>query len=228
MDCDFELDDYGQRFRRAASSLLKRARTPVDVAGSMHLLTVAVERDLLRFGDGEELAHVACHAGCSSCCILNVSVLFPEAIAISRFLWSSLSHEQLGRVHDRLAELHVRTRWLNDDERIDLAESCAFLTAKGTCLVHCVRPLLCRSITSLDAALCRSALAMAPLAEVETVPMNLFQKNLLDAAFTGFGEALQQLNLDDRAWRLTSAVLRVLSVPGAVGDFLAGKKIPRN
>ena len=219
--------DYTRHFQKTAYALLQAAQTPIDVAGSMHLLTVAVERDLQRFGTASELEKVACFAGCNSCCILNVAVLFPEAIAINRYLWHKLDYDQLVLLHDRLEELHIRTRWMTDEERIFLREPCAFLTEEGTCLIHCVRPLICRSITSLNPAVCKNVLDMAPFSEQQTVPMNLFQKNLMDAAFTGFGEALQQLSLDASTWRLTAAVFRVMSMPGAVDDFLVGKKIPQ-
>lgn len=228
MESRLEFADYTRRIQEAALTLLQTARTAVDVAGSTHLLTVAVERDLQKFGAGGELEKVACSAGCCSCCILNVAVLFPEAVAISRYLWHRLDYEQLVLLHGRLEELHLRTRWLTDEERIFLREPCAFLTEEGRCLIHPVRPLLCRSITSLDPAICKNALDMSPFSEQQTVPMNLFQKNLMDSAFTGFGEALQQLGLDAGAWRLTAAVFRVMSMPEAVDEFLVGKKIPRN
>ena len=228
MESRLELAEYASRIQKTAYTLLKAARTPVDVAGSTHLLTIAVERDLQRFGAASELEKVACFAGCSSCCILNVDVLFPEAVAISRYLWHKLDYEQLVLLHGRLEELHIRTRWMTDEERIFLREPCAFLTEQGRCLIHPVRPLLCRSITSLDPAICKNALDMAPFSEPQTVPMNLFQKNLMNSAFIGVGEALRQLGLDASGWRLTAAVFMVISMPGAVGEFLVGKKIPRD
>lgn len=226
MNCQFSFSDYEHQVEETAISLLKQVRTPVGLAGGMRLLTVAVERDLLKFGDAAELSQVACAAGCGFCCILNVSTLFPEAVAISRYLWQNLSYDQLVLLHDRLEELHIRTRWLSDEERIYLREPCAFLAENDSCLIHRVRPLLCRSITSLEPSLCKEALAMAPFSEHQTVPMNLFQKGLMEATFSGFGEALRRLNLDDRAWRLTSAVLKALSEPEAGDDFLVGRKIP--
>lgn len=225
---DFNFQGYSNHFRNAAVTLVGSARTPVEVAGSTHLLVTAVERDLRRFGDGAAMGFIACHAGCSSCCILNVSVLFPEAIALCRFLRNRLSYRVLSLLRDRIAELHIRTRWLDDEERAAIHEPCAFLDGNGCCLVHPARPLLCRSVTSLDPSLCREVLTAPPLSEASTIPMNLFQKGLMEAAYHGFSAALEQLRLDGRAWRLTSAVHRLLSVPGAAGEFLAGKQVARN
>ncbi|MCK4535492.1 MAG: YkgJ family cysteine cluster protein [Desulfuromonadales bacterium] len=228
MQNDFDFSVYSKCFQSTAVSVLGGVRTPVEIAGGTHLLVAAVEHDLLRFGDRAVLDCMACRPGCSSCCILNVSVLFPEAIALCRFLWSRLSYEALLSVRDRIEELYIRTRWLDDDERAAIHEPCAFLDEDGRCLIHPARPLLCRSVTSLDPSLCKEVLAAPPFSEAGTVPMNLFQKGLMEAAYHGFSSALKQLGLDDRAWRLTSAVHRLLSVPGATGEFLAGKQVARN
>ncbi|HKL26240.1 MAG TPA: YkgJ family cysteine cluster protein [Desulfuromonadales bacterium] len=228
MNEDFDFRMYARSFRAAAATLLEGARTPLAVAGGTHLLVAAVEKDLCRFGAYAGLDRVACRAGCSACCILNVSVLFPEAITISRFLCNRLEYENLLAIQARVEEVDVRTRWLTDDERADIHEPCAFLDGRGWCLVHPARPLLCRSVTSLDAALCRDALAAAPFAEARTIPMNLFQKALTEAAYLGFAAGLEQLGLDNRSWRLATAVNRLLTVPGATGDFLAGKQVARH
>ena len=58
--------------------------------------------------------------------------------------------------------------------------------------------------------------------------MNQFQKGLMDAAYFGFAGALERLGLDDRAWRLTSLMHRLLTEPDMVGYFLAGKRFARN
>jgi hypothetical protein len=95
-------------------------------------------------------------------------------------------------------------------------------------MIHPARPLLCRSVTSLDRALCREVLHAAPFSEAVSVPMNLFQKSLMDAAYLGFSAALEQLGLDDRAWRLTSLMHRLLTEPEMIGYFLAGERLKRN
>jgi len=228
MQNDFDFPEYSKYFLNAAVSILELAQTPVEVAGGTHLLVAAVERDLIDFGDQAALELVACRASCSDCCILNVSVLFPEAIALCRFLRSRFDWQALIPLRNRIEELHVRTRWLRDDERAAIHEPCAFLDEIGRCLIYPVRPLLCRSVTSLDPSLCREVLTAPPFSETGTVQMNLFQKGLMEAAYCGFSAALDQLDLDGRPWRLTSAVHRLLTVPGAVGKFLSGHRMERN
>ncbi len=228
MTASFDFTAYTDSFQIAAVSLFDEAATPVEVAGGTYLLVAAVEYDLLCFGDRPALDRVACRPGCQTCCILNVSVLFPEAVAIYRFLKKRLKDSELQLVRERIREVHVRTHWLTDDERIEIHEPCAFLDEHGRCLIHPARPLLCRSVTSLEPDLCVEVVTAPPFSEAVTIPMNLFQKNLMDAAYVGFSSALEALGLDGRAWRLATAVNRLFSVPGATGEFLAGKAISRN
>lgn len=228
MSVTFDFTAYKGSFQSAAVSLLSSAATPVEVAGGTHLLVAAVEHDLLCYADRPAFDCVACRAGCQTCCILNVSVLFPEAVAIHRFLTKRLTDSELSSVRKRVREVNVRTRWLTDDERIEIHEPCAFLDEHGRCLVHPARPLLCRSVTSVEPDLCVEVMTAPPFSEAVTIPMNLFQKNLMDSAYVGFSSALEQLDLDSRAWRLATAMDRLFSVPGATGEFLAGKTISWN
>lgn len=228
MSQGFDFTGYASKFEQASLSLLARTRGSADIAGKMHLLTTAVERDLDRFSNRHKQDRVACRPGCSSCCILNVSVLFPEAIAITWFLRRRLDAEARVTLLERLTELYHRTGWLDDEERACVREPCAFLDADGCCLIHKVRPLLCRSITSTDPVSCKDGLAMVALEGMPVIDMNLFQKNLMDAAFRGLAEALGDLGLDDRSWRLTTAVRRLFSEAGAVENFLSGQKPSRH
>ncbi len=192
----------------------------------MHLLVTSLERDLLRFGDADQQGHIACGPGCGACCVLNVSVLFPEAISIAWYVRRHLSAKAIEELKDRLYRLLVKTRWLDDEERLFLREPCAFLDRNGYCMIHVVRPLLCRSITSTNAEKCHDAIALAALDEAPAVEMNLFYKNLADVVYRAMAEALQELGLDHRPRRLTSAVLGLLSEPELLTYYLSGEPIP--
>jgi Fe-S-cluster containining protein len=194
----------------------------------MHLLAIAAERDLLRFGKAAELSRVACGPGCGDCCVLNVSVLFPEAIAIYCYLERSVMAEERSDLRNRLHELSIATRWLDDEERLFLRQACAFLDRRKLCMIHRVRPLLCRAITSTNPAACREAIAMAPLDGQPCAEMNLFQKNLFDTIYRELGEALRDAGLDHRPKRLTTAVLALLDEPGIADAFAAGEQVPVN
>jgi hypothetical protein len=56
--------------------------------------------------------------------------------------------------------------------------------------------------------------------------MNLFQKQLVDTVYCGLAGALEELGLDHRPRRLSSAVLALLADPEIVGLFASGKEVP--
>ena len=226
MQESFDLSDYALQVRKLSKALMSSGYGSAEISGRMHLLALATERDLTRFGDSAERALVACGPGCGACCVLNVTILFPEAIAITWFLKRRFSAEQLDSLRARLQDLLTRTRWLDDEERLFVRVPCAFLDAQGSCIIHSVRPLLCRSITSTDPEVCHDAVAMAPLDGAPCVEMNLFQKQIVDTVYTELAGALEELGLDHRPRRLSAAVLALLAEPGMVETFLSGRAVP--
>lgn len=155
--------------------------------------------------------HVACGPGCDRCCVVNVSVLAPEADAIVEFLSQNLSSDTLKELQLRLERLYQQTRWLDDEERIMANHRCAFLDSEGCCVIYPVRPLLCRSLNSVDAEDCRTAMSMLALGQNVSIVSCLEQKEIFETAFIGLGQALRTCGLDDRSWRLSGAVMGRLS-----------------
>jgi Fe-S-cluster containining protein len=222
----FDFLAYARQVRKISRVLMHSVRNAAGVSGSVHLLSFAMEKDLAIFATAPRVPRVACGPGCGACCKLNVSVLFPEAIAISRFIQQRFSTVDIDFIQTRLQELQRKTCWLDDEERMFVHEPCAFLDKLETCMIHAVRPLMCRSITSTDAQACRDALSMVALEGVPQVEMDLFQKQLVETVYREFAWSLASLNLDDRPMRLTPAVLAVLGNPELVGLFVSGEKIP--
>ncbi len=224
----FDFSNYAGKVRHISKSLMETGCSPAEISGRMHLLAVATERDLLRFGEPPEASLIACGPGCGACCVLNVAVLFPEAVAITWFLQRRFTKDVLDDLKERLQELMVRTRWLDDEERLFLRAPCAFLDKRGRCMIHPVRPLLCRSITSTSSSACREAIAMVALEGAPTVEMNLFQKQMLDTVYEELAGALKDLGLDHRPKRLSAAVLALLADPDVINAYVAGEAIPIN
>lgn len=160
---------------------------------------------LQRYGRRPSL--VACGPGCGHCCVVNVATLEPEGWAIGEYLERNLEAEQRSRLRERLAELVATTRWLDDEERLMLRRPCAFLDERDRCLIHPVRPLLCRKVTSLDPEVCREAVAMHAFGEVVPIMADLFQDRLYAEVFKGFAEGLGALGLASRSTRLCEQVL---------------------
>jgi Fe-S-cluster containining protein len=226
MQESFDFSGYALQVRKISKVLMNSGCGSAEISGRMHLLAVTAERDLARFGDPAEKSLIACGPGCGACCVLNVAVLFPEAIAITWFLKRRFTGEQLDSLRERLQDLLTRTRWLDDEERLFVRIPCAFLDEKGSCMIHYVRPLLCRSITSTNPETCHDAIAMAPLDGAPCVEMNLFQKQFIDTVYTELAGALEDLGLDPRPRRLSAAVLALLKNPDMVDAFLSGESVP--
>lgn len=225
LPADFDFASYTEQVVSYTSANLSVARSEGSLAGRIHLLTTAAERDLVRFGDQQAFERVACAPGCSSCCVVNIAVLVPEAITIARYLRRHLDEDSLAAVKARLKELYRKTRWLDDEERLFLRMSCAFLDPDGKCLIHKVRPLLCRSITSLDGTLCQEAIALMPLGEAPVVVMNLFQKEFFEAVYQGLARGVGELGWDDRPWQLSAALHSLLNDTGIVERYLLGESV---
>lgn len=225
MQDSFDFSNYARQVRKVSRTLMFSGHTAAEISGSMHLLAVATERDLVRLGAPAETSPVACRPGCDTCCVLSVAVLFPESVAITWFLQRRLSSEELADLRDKLQESLRRTRLLDDEEYLFLREPCVFLDEQGSCKIHIVRPLLCRAITSTDPEACRDAIAMAPFHGSSTVEMNLFQKELVDTVYCELGGALEDLGLDHRPCRLSSAILALLVEPEIIALYASGKRV---
>lgn len=197
---------------RDADQLLSAVRRMIDHAEQQ----LAESKDV-------DFSLIDCRAGCKSCCVVNVSVLFPEALAIVDYL-QSLPESEKTQITERLDELWRAVRGLTDDERVSLHQSCAFLDEAGSCRIYPVRPLLCRSVTSTSAENCRESLTEQMFDEQSPVLMNMFQKELYEAVYLGVGEGLEKSGREGRGVKLTGLVRYLLKKPEAGVEFLTGKK----
>lgn len=168
---------------------------------------------------------IACGPGCSACCTINVTVLLPEAIAIARYITVMGNGNWQSTLQPRIAETASWVRWMDDDERIRAGIPCPFLDERGWCIIHPVRPLTCRALSSTDKELCRRALASRSGDEEETIIVNIFQKFLLEETFRALSMALERASLDTSGRELCRSVTRCLQEPRLVEDFLAGARI---
>ena len=103
MQGEFDGDGYAGTIRDLAAPSLAAAGRAEDLAALMAELTGKAEADLALGLGRQGGEHIACAAGCGSCCVVNVAVLFPEAVAIAQHL-QRLSASALAGVARRLAE----------------------------------------------------------------------------------------------------------------------------
>lgn len=192
-----------------------------EVPGVMGWLVEAVEREVDGLPTSEEAGYLACGPGCSFCCIVNVSVLVPEAVAVAAHLRETMSADQLAVLSERVGGQAEKVRWVEDHERPLLRLPCSFLDERGWCRIHPVRPLMCRSVTSADSQAC----ATLGSRQETVVVMHLPQKILCSMVFTGLAGVLQQFGLDCRSLELNRMVSNLLDRPALADDFVARKRL---
>lgn len=202
-----------------AGKKLAEAGSGEGIAEAMEWLAVLAERELSVITSGEGTC-LACGPGCSFCCVVNVSVLVPEAVAIARYL-RTLPDDFLNSLYERIRRQAEKVRWVDDQERPRLRLPCAFLDERGWCLIHPVRPLLCRSVSSDDSEACK---AISNSGEAEVV-MNLPQKIVYSLLFTGLAGLLQQYGMDCRSLELNRMVHNLLDRPSMVDNFLGRRRL---
>lgn len=181
------------------------------------------ENFIAQYREGDR-SLIECGPGCSTCCVVNVSTLLPEGIAIVRYLRQQ-SPEMESCVTTRLEELWREVRGLDDEDRLFMQRPCAFLDEQGNCSIYSVRPFLCRSISSTDAEACREALAGAVFGEEKAIMVHQFQQQLYETLFMGVGEGLEQGGLDGRSFPLTGLVRYLLRHPNAEAELLLGQRL---
>jgi Fe-S-cluster containining protein len=153
---------------------------------------------------------IDCRAGCAHCCIVNVSVLLPEAESIAEHLFEQRTSGELLDLYQAIRHLEKQTHHLDEEERIMAREKCAFLSSEGDCSIYPTRPLLCRAITSTDATACKEALAMVAMEENQPILANLLHQQIFETAYTSFSEVLAASGHDSRGYRLTASVRQLL------------------
>lgn len=206
----------------------KKLAKAVDAAGLRVMIETAAhatEQTLAEGNSREQENLIACHAGCSACCNLNVAVLLPEAIIIAAWLREREDHPTFTPLAAKVEKFARYLRWVDNEERIRLRLPCAFLDHRGWCLIHPLRPLMCRSIAATDPDQCRKSLEITWLDDEEPVMLNLEQKFLYDEAFMHVATALDRHGLDSRSMELHTAVQAFRECPERVGEFFNGARI---
>ena len=218
----FDGTSDGERLFGAALEQLRSTHDAVGLARALSVFTALAE-ELAETVDAPVLA---CRAGCPYCCVLNVTVLLPEAAAIAARLALSLTATEYADFTARLDGQRMRVRWMEDGERVRRQYGCPFLNGVGSCSIHPFRPLMCRGITSIDSILCREALDPTELDVPGAVPMDLARKTIMDEAFLALARAVADCGMEARGIELSAGVGAFLARPGLSEKLLAGERLP--
>ncbi len=170
----------------------------------------------------------ACRPGCDVCCTVNVGTLPVEGAAVAAFLRGRLGAEGARGAAHTLLSFHDRVRWLDDGERIRERLACPFLDDASSCTIHPVRPLACRSVSSLDAADCRHAISERGEDDGEggSVRMDLLQREVYQAALGALAGALAARGLDGRMRDVTGMAAVFLADPTLATAYGRGAPVP--
>lgn len=165
---------------------------------------------------------IACARGCSTCCQAKVLVLAPEVLRIGEYLRKTKTPEALTALLDEVRRANTLTHGLSRADRADAHVSCPLLDADGSCSIHEVRPLVCRSWTSYDASECQSYW-QAPRGKL-TPPQWPVGYEVVQAVLAGLGKACLDRDLDGVPLEFITALRIVLERPNAGERWL--KKLP--
>lgn len=215
MNESFDMSKYEEKMRNMAMEHLSVINNPEQMMN--RILDMAETTLATHLPDQEQ---IACRAGCGTCCMLNVAVLFPEVVAIVEHVVNFWPPDRRRALAERVARIHRKVRHYDDDQWIALRENCAFLDESGSCSIYPVRPLICRSVTSVDPRHCEEALEDPFSDNARPILMNLFQKSLMERTFIALGDALEQLGFDTRSGQLAVGVQRLLTTPELRTTFL--------
>jgi len=216
-----QLDTF-QKERALYRQTLREVSTAMEI-GSLPLF-VAARVDPHASELGWQLG-IACNKGCGFCCHgLKVELTPPEAIAIAEYLRSKSDSERLSTVGEALQDEADEARSLSMTERWLARRACYFLDeASGTCTIWQVRPLGCRSHTSLNASACEAA--HSGRGDGPAVPRPRAIETLYGIARGALHAACEDEGLDMRAFELTNAVAVAFHVPRAAERWHEGDRV---
>lgn len=226
MTWDEHVASFGRELARSTEALLSAADGEEALAAVLEEVERRVAAELRAHRTADTPAP-ACGPGCASCCTVNVATLAVEGAAAAAFLRRTRGAAGVKDHAAALLEFHDRIRWSDDGERIRRRLACPFLDARGACAIHPVRPLACRSLTSLDAAECVGALAARADDDAPgLVRADALQKALYDEAICALVDALRARGLDARCRDVSGMTAVFLADPGRARAFLAGAPLP--
>lgn len=224
------LSEIVERSRRELERLADAALAACTGAPALACLLQEVQAGIEReLGAAREPGEptAACARGCAACCTVNVATLAIEGAVAAAWLAERLPEPERVARASALIAFHDRVRWLEDEDRIASREACPHLTPDGACAIHPVRPLACRSLSSLDAADCRRALRERMERDGGgEIRMHVLQNALYTGAVTVLQAASARAGLDARCRDVSGMTGIFLADPSLAARFLDALPLP--
>ena len=164
-----------------------------------------------------------CHEGCAYCCHQAIFITAPEALLLAQYLVSERDAQTIATLKAHLETQAAKLSGLPMKERQLAREPCPMLdVSRGSCTVHPIRPLPCRSANSCSVDQCIAAFESKDLSV--TVSQSPFQAPVFKAVWWGMMAALQAEGLDAEVYEIGPALLVALE-PEALDRWLAGEHV---
>jgi len=115
------------------------------------------DREIRQFTSHESLPKaIECKTGCHYCCFNQPVVTPPEALLIGYYVEQTFADQEKQELIHRINHVVEKTNGKTPDQiaMIRYELPCIFLK-DGMCRIYKVRPVVCRTCTSIDAAHCK-------------------------------------------------------------------------
>ncbi len=214
-------DGYRSAAREVTRQIVAEGRSIAKVEELAYVAADYADREVEAWrGRPEAPEGIACRAGCSYCCHVQVATTVPEILAIAGMLVEERTPEELALIRERI-ERHYRAGLGPDGgRRRTIGRTCPLLEA-GSCSIHEYRPLACRGWNSLDVVRCLSF--YQDPGQVGTIPTDPIQRAINQGIAQGMQAGLESRGLAGRAVELVAALRIALDDPTAADRWLAGE-----
>ncbi|MBT3991398.1 MAG: YkgJ family cysteine cluster protein [Rhodospirillaceae bacterium] len=162
---------------------------------------------------------LACVAGCTFCCHQYVGLSMPELAILTKYINTNFSAEQKRDLIAHLSETLNATSGMSQFERAASRIDCPLLDpASRQCTIYSARPLTCRAMHSLDRDACE--MDDATPGKNHAIPQYESHKGIVRSVAIGLQLGIAESGIEPKEMELASALLKALSEPEAIEDWI--------
>ena len=172
---------------------------------------------------------IACKKGCDACCHLPVTTEPQTAFMIAEHLHQTRTPQEIMLLTAELKKRVDASKPLSFEARQLTREQCIFLNPEGACTIYEVRPLVCRSFTSPDAAHCKKVAFDNPNG-VHKIQLHPIHYRFFQGAVTALlahakakGKQADQISLNDGLY--TALTTRSAVIKWSNGESIFPKQV---
>lgn len=167
---------------------------------------------------------LACGSGCAACCYQLVATVEPEVFALARHLTATLAEAELATLRVRIADTAAQVRGLSTRQRFGKGLPCPLLDRRSRqCRAYDVRPLACKSYTSLRRVACDKAQRRRD--PDQPIPAWKQAYEIHTGMASGLRQGLADAGLPASTLELIAALDRALNTPDAEARWLGGERV---